>query len=82
MVYWQVHKSIFDDQNESSLYFLCQFGTDDIISLIDGWGPENENPVKIQSFLKEQSLPLAFLIAGVGDGEQSHQTSISGKPNE
>ena len=44
---------------------------DEIISLVDGWGPENQHPVKIQGYIKEDRMPLAFLVAGVGDGTQS-----------
>jgi hypothetical protein len=55
---------------EPSKVQFYQFGTDHIISLIDGWGPENQDPVKIPGFVKEGSMPLAFLVAGVGDGAQ------------
>lgn len=41
---------------------------DEIISLVDGWGPDDQDPVKIQVYTKKESMPLAFLIAGVGDG--------------
>ncbi|KAL1948087.1 hypothetical protein VTO73DRAFT_12162 [Trametes versicolor] len=46
-------------------------GTDDIIDLTAGWGPEQLYPLK---FDKLQSLDVAFLFGGVGDGRHAFGT--------
>ncbi|KAG6908799.1 hypothetical protein DXG01_003246 [Tephrocybe rancida] len=50
-------------------------GTDDVISLVDGW-EEDPDPVNLQNFVKENSNPLAFLFGGAGDGRHVFGTLI------
>ncbi|CAA7271282.1 unnamed protein product [Cyclocybe aegerita] len=59
------------------------FGTDDVISLLDGWGPNNEDRLNLRSFSKEHISQLSFLIAGVGDARHAFGTIIGlGKARE
>jgi hypothetical protein len=44
------------------------FGTDDLICLADGWGPDEPDPLPLKDFTLDQLSNLSFLIAGVGDG--------------
>ncbi|KAF8958545.1 hypothetical protein BDZ97DRAFT_1906448 [Flammula alnicola] len=55
---------------------IWQFGTDPIVSLPSGWGPEYDDPINFRSLSKEQLAQLSFLVAGVGDGRHGFGTII------
>ncbi|RDB17580.1 hypothetical protein Hypma_001021 [Hypsizygus marmoreus] len=60
--------------DQKMTYFMV--GTDEIISLVDGWGPGYEAPLSMQSFVKSDSLPLSFLFGGAGDARHVFGTLI------
>jgi len=41
---------------------------DDIMSMVDDWGPDHPDPIKVQSLPSDRLAELSFLIGGV-DGE-------------
>lgn len=55
-------------------YFV--FGTDEVVSLADDWGPVKRDPIKLRSMSTDQLSQLAFLIAGVGDGRHAFGSII------
>ena len=42
---------------------------DEIMSMVDDWGPDHPDPIKIQFLPNDRLGDLSFLIGGVGDGE-------------
>jgi hypothetical protein len=42
---------------------------DDIMSMVDNWGPDHPDPIKVQSLPSDRLSDLSFLIGGVGDGK-------------
>ncbi|KII90183.1 hypothetical protein PLICRDRAFT_40377 [Plicaturopsis crispa FD-325 SS-3] len=53
-----------------------QIGMDDIMSLVDDWGPKHIDPIKVNTLSQESLGQLSFLIAGVGDGRHALGTLI------
>ncbi|KAJ2932711.1 hypothetical protein H1R20_g4369, partial [Candolleomyces eurysporus] len=52
------------------------FGTDDLISLTDGWGPDEPDPLPLKDFTLDQLSNLSLLIAGVGDARHAFASLI------
>lgn len=51
---------------------MCyQIGQDPLMSLVDGWGPDHEAPLDVESIFKDGNPRLSFLLGGVGDGMKS-----------
>ena len=51
--------------------YLRQIGTDEMISLVDGWGPDDPNvPLHLDEWSPSQlDHPIGLLLGGVGDGK-------------
>ncbi|TFK37553.1 hypothetical protein BDQ12DRAFT_724006 [Crucibulum laeve] len=49
------------------------FDMDEIISMVDDWGLEYKNLIKLRTMSKEQLSQISFLIADVGDGNRKLQ---------
>ncbi|KAG6820545.1 hypothetical protein H0H93_015430 [Arthromyces matolae] len=60
--------------DDSMFYF--NIGTDDILSLVDGWGTNNPALIDFDNFVHENSEPLAFLFGGVGDARHVFGTLV------
>lgn len=41
---------------------------DDIMSMVDGWGPDFPDPIKLATLPSDRLSQLSLLIGGVGDG--------------
>ena len=50
-----------------------QIGQDDLVSLVDGWGPNDTDvPLRFDEWKVSQfNSPVGLLLGGVGDGEFS-----------
>ncbi|TFK27293.1 hypothetical protein FA15DRAFT_220295 [Coprinopsis marcescibilis] len=51
-------------------------GTDEIISLTEGWGDDEKDPLDFAAMKSEQLEKLAFLVGGVGDAKIAFGTVI------
>ncbi|KAF6743653.1 hypothetical protein DFP72DRAFT_827356 [Ephemerocybe angulata] len=70
------HLPLFHGTPDPQMTFFT-FGTDDLMSLADGWGSDEPDPLPLKDFTSEQLGNLSFLIAGCGDGEPKAMQSQS-----
>ena len=53
-----------------------QIGTDEVIDLLEGWGPESPRPLRLNKLSADRLPEVALLFGGVGDGKPLVQASF------
>jgi hypothetical protein len=48
------------------------------MSMVDDWGPDHPDPIKVRSLPNDRLAELSFLIGGVGDGKSNLAIHESG----
>ncbi|KAF5325654.1 hypothetical protein D9611_000806 [Ephemerocybe angulata] len=69
------HLPLFHGTPDPQMTFFT-FGTDDLMSLADGWGSDEPDPLPLKDFTSEQLGNLSFLIAGCGDARHAFSTLV------
>ncbi|KAF7985824.1 hypothetical protein HWV62_490 [Athelia sp. TMB] len=55
---------------------IVTWGTDEVISLFDGWGPDANFPLEMKDFSSDELSRVSFLFGGVGDARHVFGTII------
>ncbi|KZP20325.1 hypothetical protein FIBSPDRAFT_789699 [Athelia psychrophila] len=66
---------VFKSSPEPDLTYH-KWGTDDVISLFDGWGPNYDFPLEVKDLSEEELSKISFLFGGVGDARHAFGTII------
>ncbi|KAL6298482.1 hypothetical protein BKA93DRAFT_65275 [Sparassis latifolia] len=69
------HFSIYTKTMDPTLEFYS-IGQDDVMSILEGWGPHDRYPLKLSDLSSDRLSNLAFFFGGVGDARHIHGSLI------